>query len=340
MLKPTLRYLRNLAQLPRHRLPTPQQRLLTILCLHRVLPPLAKERYYDPGLALTPDAFTTLCAFLKRHYEVLPLAEALPAWEESNPRSRPLAVITFDDGYRDNYIHARSILDTFGLRATFFAIAGLADTAVTPWYDRLGRAVLRLDRASLKRLPLPPPAGRDPAARARALVEQAKRLAPSERMALVEQLELAAGTQHPADDRDLPMSAEQLRELADAGHEVAAHSMTHPILTQCDDMELAAETRGAREHLEALIQRPVPSFCYPNGSYDGRVIAAVQAAGFESAVTTRCGLNALPAPRYELARVYLDEDRLSRPWGGISNSALRRELAPLRYNNTPAGEPT
>lgn len=339
MLRQTLRHLRNLAHAHRHALPAPQHRLLTILCLHRILPHLAKNRYYDPGLVFTPEALAELCQFLTRRYEVLPLAEALPRWEAAPPADKPIAVLTFDDGYRDNFIHARPILEACRLRATFFVIAGLADTTDTPWYDRLGRAMLLLDTDTVKELPLQSLPRRDPAARARALVEHAKQWTPTERIAIVEKLETAAGTKHPADDRDLAMSADQLRDLARAGHEIAAHSMTHPILTQCTDAELASETHGARIRLESLLDRPIRTFCYPNGSYDTRVLAAVKAAGYDAAVTTQSGINNLHTPRCELARIYLHEERLSRPWGGISAMALRRELAPARYNDRPSGEP-
>jgi peptidoglycan/xylan/chitin deacetylase (PgdA/CDA1 family) len=85
------------------------------------------------------------------------------------------------------------------------------------------------------------------------------------------------------------MAVAQLRECSAAGVEIGGHSRGHVDLRGCDDAELEAEVRGCREELEDLLGRPVRSFAYPAGRYDARVEAAVRAAGYRLAVTTRRG---------------------------------------------------
>jgi peptidoglycan/xylan/chitin deacetylase (PgdA/CDA1 family) len=86
------------------------------------------------------------------------------------------------------------------------------------------------------------------------------------------------------------IDADGARALAAAGHEIGAHTRTHPRLTAASDEDLAAEVKGSRTDLEELLGAPVPSFAYPKGDHDGRVVAAVRDAGFSRAVTVREGL--------------------------------------------------
>jgi peptidoglycan/xylan/chitin deacetylase (PgdA/CDA1 family) len=85
------------------------------------------------------------------------------------------------------------------------------------------------------------------------------------------------------------MTRTQLLEMDDAGMTIGAHSRTHPDLRACSPGKLESEVRGSKEDLEDLLAKPVTSFAYPTGLTDERVQAAVVAAGFTSAVTTRPG---------------------------------------------------
>jgi peptidoglycan/xylan/chitin deacetylase (PgdA/CDA1 family) len=85
------------------------------------------------------------------------------------------------------------------------------------------------------------------------------------------------------------MTRTQLLEMVDGGVTIGAHSRTHPDLRKCSPSELEREVRGSREDLEDLLAKPVTSFAYPTGLTSDEVYAAVAAAGFTSAVTTRPG---------------------------------------------------
>jgi peptidoglycan/xylan/chitin deacetylase (PgdA/CDA1 family) len=85
------------------------------------------------------------------------------------------------------------------------------------------------------------------------------------------------------------MTRNQLLEMDAAGVATGAHSRTHADLRACGPAELDTEVRGSKEDLEDLIGKPVTSFAYPAGLLNGRVAAAVSAAGFVTAVTARPG---------------------------------------------------
>ena len=125
------------------------------------------------------------------------------------------------------------------------------------------------------------------------------------------------------------MDWRQLTSLADQGQEIGSHGAAHEALPQLDDVSLEAEVAGSRRTLESGLNRPVRSFCYPNGDVDGRVAGAVKAAGYHCAVTIEPGSNSLGQDVYCLKRRFIHEDRLAGPRGKASDTLLRMELCGL-----------
>ncbi|MGH9680519.1 MAG: polysaccharide deacetylase family protein [Candidatus Acidiferrales bacterium] len=96
------------------------------------------------------------------------------------------------------------------------------------------------------------------------------------------------------------LSAPALRDLAGAGFEIGAHTVTHRVLTGLSPRELSSEVRGSKQLLEELLGREVRMFCYPRGRYDSNVIRCVEESGFAGARTTRMLARAGAFERYEM----------------------------------------
>lgn len=90
---------------------------MTILCYHSVHPT------WTSRLAVTPDDFARHCNWLARRRRVLPLADALPLLDRNGRGPRGSVVLTFDDGFSDNYEHALPVLTRHRLPATVFLVA-------------------------------------------------------------------------------------------------------------------------------------------------------------------------------------------------------------------------
>jgi phosphatidylinositol alpha-1,6-mannosyltransferase len=75
-------------------------------------------------LNVRPDMFEKQMAFLKRHYSIVSLERAVAALRDGRLPDRPSVVLTFDDGYRDNYEKAFPLLKQRDLSAAFFLLAG------------------------------------------------------------------------------------------------------------------------------------------------------------------------------------------------------------------------
>jgi peptidoglycan/xylan/chitin deacetylase (PgdA/CDA1 family) len=302
---------------------------LTILCFHRVLPEAQREAYFSPVLAITPEAFETICATLAAsELRVLPLHEAVQAYLSPNDRGRIVA-FTFDDGYRDNAIYAAPILKRHGLRASFYVVSDLIGTSSPPWYDRMGRVVQEL-RANGEYVDVQ---GQSCTASQQASAEEvvvaAKALSSRGRRELLGNLEdrLSAPLEYPEPDRIMDWS--HLASLQKDGHEIGSHSCSHEILPLLSDKELHAEIHHSKAAFDSKLSRSVETFCYPNGDFDARCLQEVESAGYSAAVTTMSGCNASGVDRFQLRRIFVHPDTWAGPSGKISPTWVRMVTAGL-----------
>jgi peptidoglycan/xylan/chitin deacetylase (PgdA/CDA1 family) len=104
-----------------------------------------------------------------------------------------------------------------------------------------------------------------------------------------------------ADGDGAMMDASQLRDLATAGWELGAHTMTHPDLSTMDYEACRQEIEQSRVALEEITGSPVETFAYPFGRYGPEAIAAARDSGLIAAVTTGSGSWA----PYELTRAMM-----------------------------------
>jgi peptidoglycan/xylan/chitin deacetylase (PgdA/CDA1 family) len=110
-------------------------------------------------------------------------------------------------------------------------------------------------------------------------------------------------------ERELvPMSWDQLRELADAGWEIGSHTCTHPHLTQVDDDALRRELVESRATVEERMGRPCATLAYPYGDYDERVVEAATAAGYAAAGTLPARLHSERALAWPRVGIYHSDD--------------------------------
>jgi peptidoglycan/xylan/chitin deacetylase (PgdA/CDA1 family) len=305
-----------------------QERLL-IVTFHRVLPELERRQYPYPGLTVTPTELSFCLGYFAQHYRV-DLVSRQCARMRSNERSpKPLLAITFDDGQWDNFAHAEPVLRTHQLSATFYIPTQAVERAQLIWHDQLGYAVQDALGDERRRRAL-----RDLFARhglqlrepsAAAAVELAKTLVPAARAELVG--EAARIAPHPPPSWGRLMSWSEVRALAERGHEIGSHSVTHELMPQLDDAALGHEASVSKQQIEAAIGAPVSSYCYPNGSSDARCEAAVACAGYDNAVTTRWGANVREDSAFALKRCDIDARALRDAGGHLSRKRLAFRLS-------------
>jgi peptidoglycan/xylan/chitin deacetylase (PgdA/CDA1 family) len=275
------------------------QKTLTVLTFHRVA--RAGAPGFDPDVSdTTPESFDRQVALLKRYFNLIDTA-ALDAHRAGGPLPPNPALITFDDGYRDNHDQALPILKRHQARAVFFVATKYVDERRLYWWERINRAVaaargdLRLHYPEERRLPVSSAEQRR--ATTQVLLGVVKKHAGLELERFLEELEAAARaplarTEEQALADVLLMSWDQVRALKAAGMDVQSHSHTHRVLQTMSDEEVTADLRTSRSILEGQINAPVYALAYPAGkpieAHPG-LRRAVRRAGIRLGLTTKPG---------------------------------------------------
>lgn len=99
------------------------------------------------------------------------------------------------------------------------------------------------------------------------------------------------------------LSWEMVREMAAAGIEFGAHTMSHPRLSQLSEAEARCEITDSKKRIEDETGKEISLFCYPYGDYNQETISLVKEVGFSAAFTTRRGTRHQPEQIMEIARV-------------------------------------
>ena len=103
-------------------------------------------------------------------------------------------------------------------------------------------------------------------------------------------------------EADPLMDESQVREWLAAGHQIGAHTCTHPRLSQLSEAQAKEEISASRKKLEDRFGVLIEHFAYPYGDYNPATIELVREAGFKTAVTMHRGINLPDTPLFELKR--------------------------------------
>jgi len=227
------------------------------------------ESSFDKGLwSADSEAFTEQIRFCKRHLDVITPDDISRVLAQGRGR---YVLITFDDGYRDNYEIAFPILKAEGVPATFFIATGFMDHPHVPWWDEIAWMVRtsRLDRMELSGW-VPAPIwfdGPDREGTVRTLLRAYKAM-PAESTgryldAIAESTQ--SGRCGADEGSGFWMTWEMLREMRASGMTVAGHSVTHPILARTAPERQREEIFGCATRLAEEMDEPMLYFSYPVG---------------------------------------------------------------------------
>lgn len=296
-------------------------RSVPILTYHHVCDP-GRDYRFDPDVAdVTPAQFRRQLAILTRHFTVIDLP-TLARGLDGAPLPRNPCLITFDDGYRSNYVEALPALRAAGVTATFFITTNFTTHRRLYWWDRIAYVVRHAPGPRL-RLTYPAPidlALADRAATRAALVKLVKNTKDLDLARFLDELAAAAAVPWDAAREraladELIMTWDEVRALRDAGMAIESHTRDHRVLETMAPAALADDLAGARADLAREVGVDSRAIAYPVGRTIARypaVKAAVAAAGYQLGFTNASGKLDVRRPagldRLNLARVAVDRD--------------------------------
>jgi peptidoglycan/xylan/chitin deacetylase (PgdA/CDA1 family) len=242
--------------------------------------------------------------FIAKHFNVFNFKTFQSHVERTGGFPERSLIMTFDDGYIDNYEVVYPLVKKYGLTATMFATAGFIGKNRIFWWDKIAYIV---KRTGCDRIDLGTPFGislrlaefPDRQDAVRVIIKKAKTMRDEEKDELIgrlsEQLEVEIDeTQHRT-----MMTWEQLREMTRDGIEIGAHSVNHPIFSNVDEERLRHEVTQSKEMIEEHIGDDVVTFGSPGrgiltpdqkANFESRLSGIVEEAGYRFSTQYRWGL--------------------------------------------------
>jgi len=287
---------------------------VAVLLLHGVLPDADRSPFNSTGKFVSPEKLRSFLEKLGRLYRVAPADRVIESLASGRSMGSAM-LVTFDDGYANNYRYALPILSAMGLPFTVFVTTGFVDSDTVLWNDRLEFAVFSTARQTVPRGLL---AQDTPIATSRQKTEAVARLKhllkakpSSEATVLVGRLcdSLGADPASPKLDDVRFMTADQVRKMSGAGVTLGAHGVTHAILSRERPDRVRGEIVESKKSLEALSGGSVDLFAYPNGrpeDFNPAVRAELVNAGFRASFTSVYGLAGPGVDLFEIPRIPLD----------------------------------
>lgn len=285
-----------------------------VITYHRVLDSVRIQRANShPGIVVSDNLFEMQMRTLRREFNPISLSEFSSHLETGAPFPSRSCLVTFDDGWLDNYEVAYPILKKYEIPAVIFLPVDYISANDMFWQEetimRLSSLREREDPDSIEQLN-------------RIMNRPGSSKIPSDAdvqqfVARLKSLEYAQLEQHLYEVRERTPSISkrehynryltwaQVLEMRDAGIDFASHGLSHRILSALSGRQRREELAQSRKILKDRIGEEIRAIAYPNGGYDESVVADTAEAGYKLAFTTQPGFvnttsNPLLIPRINL----------------------------------------
>jgi peptidoglycan/xylan/chitin deacetylase (PgdA/CDA1 family) len=280
-----------------------RQASVRILCYHRI-----NDEHNPFFPAISTSSFERQMRFLASHYKVVSLAAAIEHLHGG--AADPVLVITFDDGYEDNYQNAFPILQRYGLPATVFLTTGSIDAQQPIWFSRMAHAFKTTDRQFVD-LEIDIPrrfrmrTEEDRLDSNRQVFNLLRASSDSDRQYWYDRVLRDLGVRDDRANPDRMLRWDQVRLMKAGGIDFGSHTVNHPFLSKVDPEQAGWEICESKRRIEEELELPVLHFAYPNGrevDLSAGNKELLRRAGYQAAVSTIWGTNFRCTDPMELRR--------------------------------------
>lgn len=281
---------------------------------HRIGDP--KKTDFDPNVfSCDEEHFAQQVQFLKERFRIIGVDELVDGVLTKKRVTEPLALITFDDGYRDNFTGAFPILREAKVPAVFFIPTSFVGTGQVPWWDEIAWMVRHTKLRSVElpftdvRVEL-----RDrPVQFAIRDVLTAFKRSPGDAADKVEALRRALDCRlSDSEVADLFVSWDDLRAMRAGGMDIGSHTHTHRILSHLSGAEQLEELRSSKQSLEANLGARIDSIAYPVGAVDSfteETMALTKQCGYQVGFSFIDGVNVgSELSRFAMLRIAVEDN--------------------------------
>lgn len=298
-----------------------------VLMYHRVVPQRDVDRIYShPGIVTESETFEKHLQALRRYFRVISVDEFGERMITGRPFDDRSCLITFDDGWQDNFTEAFPLLVRYALPAVIFLPVGFVGTGRRFWQETLSDLFFhaltlpKSDRKGMNELALsklgldldglvPDEIGK---AQIQDAVTKGKALSDDELESLLEQASRAMdGTLNGRDHLDTFLTWEQVKTMAGSRIRFGSHTVNHKILTQIPLDQVQEEVGSSKIAIERELGHEINWFSYPNGNFNQQIEQFVQSTGYRLGFSTEAGLTSAADNCFNIKRVNIHETATS-----------------------------
>ncbi|MGA7401385.1 MAG: polysaccharide deacetylase family protein [Candidatus Sulfotelmatobacter sp.] len=270
---------------------------VAIVMYHSVMNDPASAQTTLGGIIHSTEVFRGQMEVVARDFQAVSLDDVLFFLRGEKVLPPRAVVITFDDGYADNYAAANDILSPLGIPAVFYVTVDCIDRQRLPWPSLLRHAFLTSQNDKWNNANEAEWALSSTEERIRAFdraSQHCSKLSGIVQERFVESVQQQLGTDPPRPSQRLMMTWDEVRGLAGNGHTVGSHTMTHPNLAYLAEKDARTELLEAKRRLEQELTVPIVHFSYPcpalQPHWVDSTVSASKQIGYQTAVTTNGGL--------------------------------------------------
>lgn len=256
-----------------------------VLLFHRVFP--ERDALWDP---IDPALFRRTIEFIAKNFHIVPLEELL---FERPVSSKPLAALTFDDGYRDFIDYAIPILDKEKQKASMFVVTDCIDNGLPTWTYIIDNLFANSQKTAWSNYNMDefPDEFRKTSWKTKderinycRRFKQHLKWIPS-----LKRDEIIKCLLSNFNDVSIPtntmMNWDEVKQISSAGFEIGSHSVSHPSLsTIADEKIISYELTHSAERIKEKTGIASKIFSYPLGSYDDRTKRLSKEAGYKASL--------------------------------------------------------
>lgn len=284
-----------------------------VFLFHRIHP--AVDPLWQP---IHPQLFAQQLQHIARTYNVIKVADLAQA--STIKSGKPLAVITFDDGYKDFLDYALPLLQKLHLPASMYIVTDCATGGFPPWtyqLDYVFRFTAKLGNTVADLLPTHLQVKTWSSAHERVAfatkLKALMKIMPDEQRRLLFHHYLSA-----FNDVVLPtglmMNWSEIREINAAGIEIGSHTVSHPNLSSLENaVDLEKEMQLSRSIIQQQILNTPISVSYPAGYFNEAVKNAAKQAGYKLAFAVKNSIYETGTDDlYEIPRIELYNESMMK----------------------------
>ena len=217
--------------------------------------------------------------YLSRAYNIISLETYIDAHRMKDYSKIPkdALILTFDDGHIGNY-KILPVIKKYNIPITIFLTASIINTNRHFWFmyptETISKSALKA-KTNLERLEL---------------------------------LAAEGFYQNREFNDSQALSKKQIEEMNPYVN-MQSHTLFHPILPQCNNLEAKNEIAESKKVLEEVYGLNINTIAYPNGDYSDRDIKIVKEAGYSCGITVDFGFNTLESDIFRLKRISVNDTK-------------------------------